>query len=53
MINDHGEYNTEISDEDCRKTAEMTVAYEKDFLVQERDFYKRVLKHFGENGLKP
>ena len=52
-LNDHGEYNTEISDEECRKTAEMTVAYEKDFLVQERDFYKRVLKHFCENGLKP
>ena len=52
-LNDHGEYNTEISDEECRKTAEMTVAYEKDFLIQERDFYKRVLKHLSENGLKP
>ncbi len=52
-LNDHGEYNSDISDEECKKTAEMTIEYEKDFLVQERDFYKRVLKHLTENGLKP
>ena len=52
-LNEHGEYNTGIPDEECRQAAEDTIAYEKAFLKKELDFYNDALRHFTEEGLKP
>ena len=52
-LNEHGEYNTDIPDEECRRVTEETIAYEQSFLEQETNFYKDTLRHFTESGLKP
>ena len=52
-LNEHGEYNTEIPDDECRQAAEETIAYEKAFLKKEIDFYSDALGHFTESGLRP
>ncbi len=52
-LNEHGEYNTKIPDDECRKAAEETIEYEKAFLEKEIAFYSDALRHFTENGLKP
>ena len=52
-LNEHGEYNADIPDEDCMKAAEETIAYEKAFLEKEIGFYNDALRHFTEAGLKP
>lgn len=52
-LNEHGEYNTDIDDEECAVAAEETVAYETAFLRQVLEFYRGVLSHFRENGLRP
>lgn len=52
-LNEHGEYNTDIPKEECRRAAEETIAYEKAFLEKELDFFSDALSLFRENGLKP
>ena len=52
-LNEHGEYNTEISDNECKKYAQDTIDYETKFLIQERDFYICLLKLFREKNLRP
>lgn len=52
-LNEHGEYNTEIPEEECIRIAEETIAYEKDFLKKETDFYSDALTLFSKSGLKP
>ena len=52
-LNEHGEYNTEIPDEECRRAAEETIAYEKEFLEKEISFFTDVQNLFTEKGLKP
>lgn len=52
-LNEHGEYNTEISDDLCRNTAIETIEYEKKFLEQERDFFSCLQSLFIEKNLRP
>ncbi|MBN1432885.1 MAG: YkgJ family cysteine cluster protein [Methanomicrobiaceae archaeon] len=52
-LNEHGEYNTEIPDDNCLQAAEDTIGYEKAFLEKEITFYSDTLALFNEFGLKP
>ncbi|WP_317135796.1 YkgJ family cysteine cluster protein [Methanochimaera problematica] len=52
-LNQHGEYNDEISGEECKTIAKETIEYEKEFLLQELNFLKILKEHFLENNLKP
>jgi len=52
-LNEHGEYNTEISNDLCKEYAKDTIDYETKFLVQERDFYIALLSHFKDKNLRP
>lgn len=52
-LNEHGEYNTEIPDDECLRIAKETVAYEEAFLKKELDFFMDAVHLFSESGLKP
>ena len=52
-LNEHGEYNTDIPDDECRRAAEETIAYETAFLQKELEFFSDALTLFSESGLKP
>ncbi|HJJ27914.1 MAG TPA: YkgJ family cysteine cluster protein [Methanocorpusculum sp.] len=51
-LGEHGSYENEIGDEDVRKIADDTFAYETGYLVQEILFHKFLLKTFAARGEK-
>jgi Fe-S-cluster containining protein len=52
-LNEHGEYHTRLSGEECRRIAEETITYEKDFLQKEIAFYTFCLAYFKQHNLRP
>lgn len=52
-LNLHGEYNYPVKRKDAEEIARQTIEYEKEFLNKEIDFYRSILRHFENNGLKP
>ncbi|MDD1729695.1 MAG: YkgJ family cysteine cluster protein [Methanospirillum sp.] len=51
-LNEHGEYNTPISEEDSLTLASETVAYEERWLNQMIGFYKTLITRFDQSGEK-
>lgn len=51
-LDEHGEYDCVISEEECAKIAEDTIAYETAFLEQEIDFHKAVLEKFSREQIR-
>jgi len=52
-LNQHGEYNTSLSDLECSRIAGETREYETLFLDQQLRFLELVQEHFISSGLKP
>lgn len=52
-LNEHGEYNSDIPDEECMKAAGDTIAYETAFLEKEIAFFSDVYRLFKETGRRP
>lgn len=51
-LDEHGCYHSEISDEECNKTAVLTKEYETAYLEQQIRFLETVNKHFKKHNLK-
>lgn len=51
-LNEHGSYNSELEDSECREIARETRAYEEVYLAQMISFFEAVEAHFRKNGLK-
>ncbi|MBT8507937.1 Fe-S oxidoreductase [Methanomicrobiaceae archaeon CYW5] len=51
-LNEHGTYHNPIPDEECRRIAAETVAYETAYLEQEIRFFDALAVYFEENGLR-
>ena len=52
-LNEHGEYYSDIPNEECRKAARETIVYESAFLKKEIDFLHDVYRLFEESGRRP
>lgn len=51
-LNEHGSYNSELEDSECKAIARETRAYEEAYLTQMIGFFEAVGAHFRKNGLK-
>jgi len=51
-LDEHGEYDCPISDEECAQIADDTISYEIAFLEQEIAFHKAVLQKFSDEGIR-
>jgi Fe-S-cluster containining protein len=52
-INEHGEYHTSLTDEECEMIAKETLQYEQEVLEKEIAFYTFCTSYFHEHNLKP
>jgi hypothetical protein len=52
-INEHGEYHTDLTDEECERIPKETLQYEQEVLEKEIAFYKFCNSYFHEHNLRP
>lgn len=51
-LDEHGEYDCVIADQECSRIAEETIVYETAYLEQEIAFHKAILQKFSEEGVR-
>ena len=51
-LDEHGEYDCVIADQECSRIAEETIVYETAYLKQEIAFHTAVLQKFSEEGIR-
>jgi len=52
-LNEHGDYHTDCSEEECLHIADETIRYEEDVLKNEIAFYSCCAEYFAAHGLRP
>nr|WP_281069283.1 YkgJ family cysteine cluster protein [Methanomicrobium sp. W14] len=52
-LNEHGEYNYSVPEDECRSSARETINYEMKYLMQSKKFYEKLMELFLGSNLRP